>query len=207
MRKFWHFLQYNNAIPIALFILFGGTGAVFAASPEVRGAVISSEDTVQSIDNTYIIGADLGKRDFKLQITDVKEDDEMYYVTYTYQTISIVDYVWQEVSVTKTLEFSKKELTGKDLGLFVAKQLGEAMTQEIAYLSEVQKQEREKGASLKVIATEYSGLIGRMLDTDEKVFAGYDPVVAEAFPFEKAADAHRFIAERRNVGKVVLFPS
>lgn len=34
-----------------------------------------------------------------------------------------------------------------------------------------------------------------------------DPVVAEAFPFERAGEAHRFIAERRNVGKVVLFPS
>ncbi len=34
----------------------------------------------------------------------------------------------------------------------------------------------------------------------------YVPVVAEAFPFEHAADAHRFIAERRNVGKVVLTP-
>ena len=33
------------------------------------------------------------------------------------------------------------------------------------------------------------------------------PVVAEAFPFDRAADAHRFIAERRNIGKVVLFPS
>jgi NADPH:quinone reductase-like Zn-dependent oxidoreductase len=33
-----------------------------------------------------------------------------------------------------------------------------------------------------------------------------DPVVAESFPFEQAGDAHRFIAERRNVGKVVLFP-
>lgn len=33
------------------------------------------------------------------------------------------------------------------------------------------------------------------------------PVVAKAFPFEQAGDAHRFIAERRNVGKVVLFPS
>jgi NADPH:quinone reductase-like Zn-dependent oxidoreductase len=32
------------------------------------------------------------------------------------------------------------------------------------------------------------------------------PIVAEAFPFERAADAHRFIAERRNVGKVVLVP-
>jgi NADPH:quinone reductase-like Zn-dependent oxidoreductase len=34
-----------------------------------------------------------------------------------------------------------------------------------------------------------------------------EPVVAEAFPFERAGDAHRFIAERRNVGKVVLFPT
>jgi NADPH:quinone reductase-like Zn-dependent oxidoreductase len=33
-----------------------------------------------------------------------------------------------------------------------------------------------------------------------------EPVVAEAFPFERAADAHRMIAERRNVGKVVLVP-
>jgi NADPH:quinone reductase-like Zn-dependent oxidoreductase len=34
-----------------------------------------------------------------------------------------------------------------------------------------------------------------------------EPVVAESFPFERAGDAHRFIAERRNVGKVVLFPT
>jgi NADPH:quinone reductase-like Zn-dependent oxidoreductase len=34
-----------------------------------------------------------------------------------------------------------------------------------------------------------------------------EPVVSEAFPFERAGEAHKFIAERRNVGKVVLFPS
>ena len=33
-----------------------------------------------------------------------------------------------------------------------------------------------------------------------------DPVVAESFPFERAGDAHRFIADRRNIGKVVLAP-
>jgi NADPH:quinone reductase-like Zn-dependent oxidoreductase len=32
------------------------------------------------------------------------------------------------------------------------------------------------------------------------------PVVAEAFPFDRAPDAHRFIAARRNIGKVVLVP-
>ena len=33
------------------------------------------------------------------------------------------------------------------------------------------------------------------------------PVIAKAFPFERAGEAHRFLAERRNIGKVVLTPS
>jgi NADPH:quinone reductase-like Zn-dependent oxidoreductase len=33
-----------------------------------------------------------------------------------------------------------------------------------------------------------------------------EPVVSESFSFERAGEAHQFIAERRNVGKVVLFP-
>jgi synaptic vesicle membrane protein VAT-1 len=33
------------------------------------------------------------------------------------------------------------------------------------------------------------------------------PVIAKTFPFERAGDAHRFLAERRNIGKVVLTPS
>jgi NADPH:quinone reductase-like Zn-dependent oxidoreductase len=34
-----------------------------------------------------------------------------------------------------------------------------------------------------------------------------EPLIAASFPFERAPDAHRYIAERRNIGKVVLFPS
>ena len=53
------------------------------------------------------------------------------------------------------------------------------------------------------------GSLDRVLDPlSADLEAGrLDPVVAEAFPFERAGDAHKFIAERRNVGKVVLFPS
>ncbi len=52
------------------------------------------------------------------------------------------------------------------------------------------------------------GSLDRVLDPlNEDLEAGkLDPVIAEAFPFERAGDAHKFIAERRNVGKVVLFP-
>jgi synaptic vesicle membrane protein VAT-1 len=41
----------------------------------------------------------------------------------------------------------------------------------------------------------------------EELEAGeLEPVVAESFPFDRAGDAHRYIAERRNFGKVVLVP-
>ena len=33
-----------------------------------------------------------------------------------------------------------------------------------------------------------------------------EPVVAAAFPFDRAPDAHQFIADRKNIGKVVLVP-
>jgi NADPH:quinone reductase-like Zn-dependent oxidoreductase len=35
---------------------------------------------------------------------------------------------------------------------------------------------------------------------------GLEPVVAESFPFDRAGEAHQFIAERKNIGKVVLVP-
>lgn len=52
------------------------------------------------------------------------------------------------------------------------------------------------------------GSLGRVI---EPLIAGLQqgelkPVVAEAFPCDRAPDAHRFIAERRNIGKVVVVP-
>ena len=91
MSRLWNFLQYHNAVPIALFVIFGATGATFAASPEVREAVLSAEQIVQSVDNTYIVSADLASRDFGLVVTKIEEDEEYYYVSYTYRTIAIVD--------------------------------------------------------------------------------------------------------------------
>ncbi|MGI8461901.1 MAG: synaptic vesicle VAT-1 family membrane protein [Solirubrobacterales bacterium] len=50
--------------------------------------------------------------------------------------------------------------------------------------------------------------LDRMLEplTPDLESGALEPVVAEAFPFDRAAEAHRFIAERKNVGKVVLTP-
>ena len=50
--------------------------------------------------------------------------------------------------------------------------------------------------------------LDRALDPLEAglIDGSYEPVVAEAFPFDRAAEAHRFIADRKNIGKVVLTP-
>ena len=42
---------------------------------------------------------------------------------------------------------------------------------------------------------------------DDLAAGRIEPVVAASFPFDQAADAHRYIHSRRNVGKVVLVPS
>jgi NADPH:quinone reductase-like Zn-dependent oxidoreductase len=41
---------------------------------------------------------------------------------------------------------------------------------------------------------------------EELESGGLEPVVSESFPFERAGEAHAFLGERRNIGKVVLVP-
>jgi NADPH:quinone reductase-like Zn-dependent oxidoreductase len=50
--------------------------------------------------------------------------------------------------------------------------------------------------------------LGRALDPLEAGLGdgSYEPVVAEAFSFDQAPEAQRFIADRKNIGKVVLTP-
>jgi NADPH:quinone reductase-like Zn-dependent oxidoreductase len=52
------------------------------------------------------------------------------------------------------------------------------------------------------------GRLDRVLEPLSEMLdeGAFNPVVAEAFPFERAGDAHRLIGERRNIGKVVLLP-
>lgn len=179
MRSFINFVKYNNALPIALFLIFGVGSAAFAASPAAREQVLSSKDVVRSVDNTYIVNVDLDTFDFSLLVTAVKEDEDFYYVSYTYNTISTVDYVWKPVTVNEVLKVGKLEIMGRDLGLFVAKELGEVIAAQKELLAGTQTAERKIGATPKVVATEYAGLIGKFLDAKETTFEGYDPVVEE----------------------------
>ena len=73
---------------------------------------------------------------------------------------------------------------------------------------------KQMGASKSVIGLnmlrlwEHAGTLRPWIDPLVELMddGTIQPVVAAAVPFDRAADAHRMIAERRNVGKVVLTP-
>ena len=73
---------------------------------------------------------------------------------------------------------------------------------------------RQMGASKAVIGLnmlrlwEHAGTLRPWIDPLVELMEDgtIQPVVAEAVPFDRAPDAHRILAERRNVGKVVLTP-
>jgi len=179
-QKIIHFIKYHNAFSIGVMVIFVGLSLTLAASPEARKFFLSSEEVVYSEDNSFLLATNLDNWDFDLRIISVEEDEEHYYITYTYKTIGLVDFVWQPQRQEKTLKVFKKVLEENrtDLGLYTAEELGEVIDYELGYLREVQKIQQRRGLNLKVVATEYSGLIGRYLDPEKKVFPGYVPVIS-----------------------------
>lgn len=180
--KLIHFVKYNNAFNIIFVIFFFGFGISFAASEDVRESVYSAQETVVSVDNTRIVSADLDNHNFNLRINSVIEDEKNYYAAYSYQTIIAENSIWQDKEIEKVLTISKEALGARDLGLYIAKELGENINYELSYLKRTQKLEREKGESQKIVTVEYSGLIGKLLDPKEMVIEGYEPVIPEPVP-------------------------
>jgi len=182
LQKIIHFIKYNNAFTIIFVICFFGFGISFAASPQLRDSVYSSNETIVSINNSLIVSTDLDNFSFNLRISSVTEDEKNYYAVYSYQTLVIENGFWQNKEIEKTMTVNKEALAGKDLGLYVAEELGENINSELAYLKRVQKLEKEKGESQKVVAVAYSGLIGKLLNSKEEVIEGYNPVIPEPVP-------------------------
>ena len=182
MKRLFEFFAYNNAIPIAFGILFLGAAGAAAATPEIRDVVIGVSEVTQSIDNSRIVNIDIESYSFAVQITDVREDDDSYYVTYTLQTIDLVDSVWQDILRERELVVSKDALGGKDLGLYATGEIAEVRDAEKRRLTETQTYEREIGTSQKVVATVYNGLVGQFLSPTEATLPNYEPVIPEPEP-------------------------
>jgi NADPH:quinone reductase-like Zn-dependent oxidoreductase len=100
--------------------------------------------------------------------------------------------------------------TGRDMRKLVGS-LARMPFATVPWWKSLQLMSENKGIfGLNMLAWQDREGLDRVIDPLEKELeAGtitIDPVVAEAFPFDRAGDAHRFIAERRNIGKVVLVP-
>lgn len=177
----FRFLAYNNAIPIGISIVLLGGGAAFAASPEIAATVgqgvLSSQTTVVSIDNTYLVNKDLDAYTPRVIIRNVTEDADTYYVDYELSTIGVEDSVWRDVVRHETLKVAKSQLgAGDDLGVYSTVQLKQVIDHEIALLKETREIEK-KTVTNKVVATVYGGLIGKLLDDTTESLPGYMPVV------------------------------
>lgn len=175
MQKLFHFLRYDNTVPIILGILFLGAGSVFAATnPE---AILSTTEQVLSIDNTYLVNKDLSTYSPTVQITGVTEDPDTYYVSYSFNTIALKDSVWQDVSNGEVMNVSKTDLGAyRDLGVYVTEQLKQKIGREIALLRDTQEIEK-KQVSEKVVATAYGGLLGALISDSTETVPGYTPVI------------------------------
>jgi hypothetical protein len=187
-QKIAHFAKYHNGFVIGLVLALLGATAIFAADPEAREAVLGKEIVTESgVDNSALLAALLDDFDFGMTVENVTEDDGNYYIDYSFNTYQIQDNVWQIAPRHSLMKIDKLSLAGGDLGLYLQKQLSEIVQNELAYLKEVQTAEREKGPTRMVKTTEYTGLIGLVLDAKNAVLPGYDPVVKPA-PVELAQD-------------------
>lgn len=158
-----HFIKYNNAVPIALGLLFFATTGAFAASPEVRDAVYSSDIVVVTPDTSYLASVDLERYPFSMKVTGIVEDGDYYYVSYEFLTIDAVDAVWRNTTRIDTLRVSKALLRDGDLKAYVESELAQVRWHEKEMLAIRQQEVRREGATQKVVATVHTGLVGSLL--------------------------------------------
>lgn len=180
-NKALDFAKYHNGFVIGLMLVFSGGAAIFAADPGAREAVLGKEIVSQTgVDNSAILAADLDDFDFEIKINEVAEDENNYYVDYSFRTLEIQDNIWQEAQRRSSMTIDKLSLAGKDLGLYVQEQLVQVAQNEQNYLKQVQAAETKKGPTQIARAAEYTGLIGLVLDAKNAILPGYDPVVKPA---------------------------
>lgn len=176
LDKIVYFVKYNNGFVFIIGFIFFGFSVTMAASPDARQSIYNSSQNITDVDNSYILNVDLESFKFNLQIKNIEEDIDFFHIYYSYGTISVVDYVWKPTHIERRFLVSKASLGKGDLGLYLAEQLGQEIDYQHTYLTKVKEMETNKGQTKKTSVTKYSGLIGAILNTEQKVFPDYVPV-------------------------------
>lgn len=166
MKALLDFIKYNNAFPVILFVTLLATGAVFAASPELRESVFVPEaapiGAPEKADASKLLATDVEQYDPALRIDAIREDIKTYYITYSYQTFEVTGNTWQEVRKTKHLDVPKELLGKRDLKEYLSSQINQVIAQEQGYLREAKI--LASGASTQRDSLKYAALVGQEIE-------------------------------------------
>src|SRR3989344_5348309 len=167
--------KYGNGF---LLIIFIGVVLFFSlamASEEIRRNTIGAKQVyAEGIDNTALLAADLDSFNMDFTIIGIVEDEDSYTITYSYVDLDAVSGVWQYVEREGGRRINKP--FRRDLGLYLAGELSEEASARLRELRTELQKARETGETKIVEVTEYSGLLGKVLDISTNVFSGYEPV-------------------------------
>ena len=179
-KKAVDFIKYNNLVIIIIAVIFLlGTG-VFAQTEAGQAMIGAKKTQEQGEDNTLLLSADLDSMNMDYQIEKIEEDQDYYYVTYTYIDLAKQNGVWLYLMQEKTRKVSKK--LKKDLGKYLAEELSEENEARVKDLKAEQAKARKTGEAKRVEVVEYTGLIGQTLDLAGRLFPGYKPVKKRVLP-------------------------
>lgn len=173
MKSLTHFIQYNNAVPLVLSFLLLGAGATFASTEAGQGALIGRQETVVSVDNSFLLAKNLIDWSPKVTVTNVVKEGSQYIVTYSLETIDVDSYIWRDVVKTQEMRVDEEVLVKYiDLAAYVQFQLKDVVVGEKDRL--VRTQEIQKDAlTPKTTVISYTGLIGAVLTEDTVVADPY----------------------------------
>ena len=177
LAKIIHFIKYNNATVIILAIILILGGGALAAGPEAIG---QKQTSVQGIDNTLLLAADLDNFNMDFKIEKIEQDEQYYYVNYSYLDLVVLDNAWQYQLNSQTRKISKK--LKQDLGEYLVGFLAKHQEARTRQLKQEKHLAELSGAQTRTEVTEYSGLIGKTLNLASKAFPDYEPVKTRQLP-------------------------
>ena len=179
-KKAIHFIKYNNAVVLILAFLFLASTGVWAQTEAGQEFIGEKQITIEGVDNTLLLEVDLAALDMDFNIEVIKKDEKYYYVTYTYLDIQKKNSAWQYQMQEGIRKISLN--LKKDLGEYLAEELGEEYEARIKELKKEKIKAMEAGEEVKLEVSEYTGLIGQSLELASRVFSNYEPIKKRVIP-------------------------
>jgi hypothetical protein len=136
------------------------------------------------IDSSLLLGTDLDKFDVNLKITEVKENEESYFVTYQYKTFFIENNIWEIFTKEDNLSIYKKMVAGKNLENYISEKLQEIAKNELLYLKEIKVILRKKILDKQTkTSNTYRDFVGKKIEIVEP--NNYNQIIILEDPIEK----------------------